>query len=79
MLGVCGGLERTDFNTFYFGSMWWSWKNWLLTLSTLGGHIVFERADFNTFFFGSMWWSWKNWFLTLFTLGTCGGLERTDF
>ena len=23
-LGACGGLERTDFNTFYFGSMWLS-------------------------------------------------------
>ena len=23
-LGGYGGLERTDFNTFYFGSMWWS-------------------------------------------------------
>ena len=19
----CGGLERTDFNSFYFGRMWW--------------------------------------------------------
>ena len=23
-LGGCGGLERTEFNHFYFGSVWWS-------------------------------------------------------
>ena len=23
-LGGCGGLERTDFNSFYFGRVWWS-------------------------------------------------------
>ena len=23
-LGGCGGLERTDFNNFYFGKVWWS-------------------------------------------------------
>ena len=23
-LGMCGGLERTDFNSFYFGRVWWS-------------------------------------------------------
>ena len=22
-----GGLERTHFNSFYFGWVWWSWKN----------------------------------------------------
>ena len=22
--GGCGGLERTDFNSFYFGRVWWS-------------------------------------------------------
>ena len=25
ILGECGGLERTDFNSFYsFGRVWWS-------------------------------------------------------
>ena len=23
-LGGCGGLERTDFHSFYFGMVWWS-------------------------------------------------------
>ena len=23
-LKECGGLERTDFNIFYFGKVWWS-------------------------------------------------------
>ena len=23
-LGGCGGLERTDFYSFYFGRVWWS-------------------------------------------------------
>ena len=23
-LGGCGGLERTHFNSFYFGRVWWS-------------------------------------------------------
>ena len=23
-LGECGGLERTEFNSLYFGSVWWS-------------------------------------------------------
>ena len=23
-MGGCGGLERTDFNSFYFGRVWWS-------------------------------------------------------
>ena len=86
--GVCGGLERTDFeqfllwkgvqvgvvvlkevilNSFYFGRLWWSWKNWFWTVSTLGGCGGLE----------------KNWFWTVSSLegfgGSCGGLERTDF
>ena len=24
ILGGCGGLERTDFNSFYFERVWWS-------------------------------------------------------
>ena len=26
-LGGCGGLERTEFNSFYFQRVWWSGKN----------------------------------------------------
>ena len=24
ILGGCSGFERTDFNSFYFGRVWWS-------------------------------------------------------
>ena len=58
-----GSLERTDFNSFYFGKVWWPWKNWFLTVSTLG-------------WCGGLW---KTWFLTFSTLEGCGGLESTDF
>ena len=23
---ACGGLKRTDFSSFHFGRVWWSWK-----------------------------------------------------
>ena len=40
-LAGCGGLEGTDFEQFYFGSVWWSSKKWFLTVSS----------------FGRVWWS----------------------
>ena len=79
-------LKELIFNVFYFRRVLWSWKNWFLTLSMLGGMVVnwflivsLKEMIFNSFYFGRMWWSWKNWFLTLSTLGGYGGLERTDF
>ena len=45
-LWECGGLERTDFNSFYFGRVWWSWKNSFLTVSTLEGCGGLERTHF---------------------------------
>ena len=36
----CSGvvvLKELTFNSFYFGRVWWSWKNWFWTVSTLGG------------------------------------------
>ena len=41
------------FNSFFFGIVWWSWKNWFSTVSTLR----------------ECGWSWKNWFLTVSLLG----------
>ena len=41
-----GGLERTDFNSFYIGSVWWSWKNRFLTVSILGGCCSLGRTDY---------------------------------
>ena len=32
----CVGLESLEFNSFYFGRLWWSLKELILTVSTLG-------------------------------------------
>ena len=55
-LGWCGGLERTDLNSFFFGGCE-VLKELILTVSTLGGCGGLERTDFNSFFFGRLWWS----------------------
>ena len=31
----CCGLERTYFQQFQLGRIWWSWKDWFFTISTL--------------------------------------------
>ena len=36
-------------NSFYIGRVWWSWKNWFLTVSILGGCGGLERTDFEHF------------------------------
>ena len=46
-LGGCGGLERTDFNSIYFGKGMVVLKQLILTVSTLGGCGCLERTDFN--------------------------------
>ena len=50
-------------NSFYFGRVWCSSKNSVLTVSTLVRCSGLERTDF----------------LTVSTLGGCAGLQRTDF
>ena len=40
-LGGCSGLERTDFNSFYFAE----------------GEVVLKELDFNSFHFGRVWQS----------------------
>ena len=45
----CGGvvvLNGLILNSFYFGRVWWSWKNWFWTVSTLGGSGGHEITDF---------------------------------
>ena len=37
----CGGLERTDFNSFLLSE----------------GVLVLKELIFSSFYFGSMWWS----------------------
>ena len=39
-------LKELIFNTFYFGRVQWSWKNWFLKLSTLEGYGGLEITDF---------------------------------
>ena len=39
-------LKELIFNSFYFGRMWWSLKNSLFTVFTLGGCGGLERTDF---------------------------------
>ena len=48
----CGGvvfLKELILNSFHFGRVWWSWKNWFWTVSTLGGSGGHERTDFEHF------------------------------
>ena len=42
-------LKEVILNSFYFGRVWWSWKKWLWTVSTLGGCGGLERSDFEQF------------------------------
>ena len=47
----CGSLERTDFNSFYFGKGVAVLKKLDLTVSTLQGVCSgLDRTDFNTFY-----------------------------
>ena len=56
-------LKELILNSFYFGRVWWSWKNSFWTDSTLGGCGGLERTDFEQFLL------WEG----------MAGLERTDF
>ena len=60
-------LERTDFlDCFFFGWMWWSWKNWFLTVYMLEGCGGLQWIDFLAVStLRKVWLSWKNWFLTV--------------
>ena len=44
-------LKEMILNSFYFVRMrvWWSWKNWFWTVSTLWGCGGLERSDFEQF------------------------------
>ena len=53
-LGGCGSLERTDFNSFYFGKVWQSSKNGFLQFLLLGRCGSLERKRFNNFDFGKV-------------------------
>ena len=51
-LGRCGGLERTDFNSFYLWEGVAVLKELILTVSTLEWCGGLKRTDFNSFYFG---------------------------
>ena len=49
LLEGVGILKELIFNSFYFGQVWWSWKDQVLTVSNFGGCGGLERTDFNGF------------------------------
>ena len=57
-------LKELIFHSFYFGMVWWSWKNWFF-------HSFYLRWKCDCLKRTGFW--------TVSTLGGCGGLERTDF
>ena len=65
-------------NSFYFGRLWWSWKNSFWTVSTLGGCGGLESTDFEQFLLWDSVVVLTDWFWTVSTLGGCGGHESTD-
>ena len=91
-MGGCGGLERTDFNSFTLVGVVVlkdSDFNSLLCVVVLKELIfnsfyiwecvvVLKEVIFNSFYFGGVV-VLKELILTVSTLGGCGGLERTDF
>ena len=44
-------LKEPILNSFYFGRVWWCWKNWFWTVSTLRQCGGPERTDFEQFLF----------------------------
>ena len=76
-------MKELILNSFYFGRVWWSWKNWFWTVSTLGGCRGrcggLERTDFEQFLLWDGVVVLKELILNSFYFWRCGGLERTDF
>ena len=54
-LGRCGGVDRTDFNSFYFWEVVMLLKELILTVSTLGRCGSLEKTDFNSFYLVRVW------------------------
>ena len=48
-MGGYGGLERTDFNSFYFWRVCGGLERSHLTVSMFGGYGGLERTDFKQF------------------------------
>ena len=66
-------------NNFYFERIWWSWKDWFSTSSSLEGHAGLERTGFRQF---PLWEDvvvLKALILCNFYLGGCGTLKGLIF
>ena len=73
-------LKECVFNNISFGKVWWSSRNPIITLYTLGGCGGLERNSFLTVStFGECGCLERNSFLTVSPLEGCGVLERTHF
>ena len=73
-------LKEHVFNNISFGKVWWSSRNPIITVYTLGGCGGLERNSFLTVStFGECGGLERNSFLTVSPLGGCGGLQRTNF
>ena len=42
-------LKELNLNSFYFVTVWWSWKNWFWTVSILEGVVVLKELILNSF------------------------------
>ena len=79
-LGGCGGLERTDFNSFYFGRVSMVLKELIFnSLYIVGGCVVLKELILTVsgrVLVGVV--ILKELILTVSTFGGCGGLQRID-
>ena len=80
-------LKELIFHSLYFGRVWWSWKNWIFTVSTLGGCDGLERTNFEQFLlwegvvvskqliFHCLYFGrvWSSWKNWFWTVSTLGG------
>ena len=57
MLGLCGGLERTDFDHFPLWVGGVVLNELILTVSILAGCGHLDRTVFNSLYVGKVWWS----------------------
>ena len=53
----CGSLERTKFNSFYFGKGVAVLKELILIVSTLGRCGSHDKTEFNSFYLARVWQS----------------------
>ena len=58
-------LKGLILNNFQLRRVWWSWKDWFVTISTLKGFEDLKGLIFNHCHLGNMQWSWKTWFLII--------------